>query len=80
MNDAASILTEDHVWHARVKHIRVKYHYVRELVANSEVAIRRVRSADNWADIFTKPLNRTDYVRLRHSLGLTHSPVASGNQ
>jgi hypothetical protein len=77
-NNTASILTKDHIWHARVKHIRVKYHYVRELVANNEVAVRRIRSADNSADIFTKPLNKTDYIRLHHSLGLTSSPAASG--
>jgi hypothetical protein len=63
-NDAASILTEDHVWHARMKHICVKYHYVRELVTNKELAVHCVRSADNTADILTKPLSRTDSVRL----------------
>jgi hypothetical protein len=79
-NDAASILTEDHVWHARVKHIRVKYHYVRELVANKELTVKRVRSSENTADILTKPLNRTDFVRLRHYLGLTATPVATSAQ
>ena len=76
-NDAASILTQDHVWHARVKHIRVKYHYIRELVANSEVVVNRVSSFDNTADIFTKPLGRTDFLRLRHYLGLRFTPGTS---
>ena len=75
-NDAASILTEDHVWHARVKHIRVKYHYIRELVTNKEVLVQRVRSLDNTADILTKPLNRSDFTRLRHYLGLRFPPDA----
>ena len=79
-NDAASILTEDHVWHTRVKHIRVKYHYVRELVTNKELAVHRVRSADTTADILTKPLGRTDFVRLRHNLGLKAPPDAPSIQ
>jgi hypothetical protein len=58
-NNAASQLAEDHVWHAHVKHIRVKYHYIRELVANSELSVARVRSSENTADILTKALNRT---------------------
>jgi hypothetical protein len=75
-NNAASILTEDHVWHARMKHICVKYHYVRELVTNKELAVHCVRSADNTADILTKPLGRTDFVQLCHSIGLKAPPDA----
>jgi hypothetical protein len=69
-NDAASRLAEDHIWHPQVKHIRVKYHSVRELVANSELTVTRVRSCDNTADILTKPLARPDFLRLRNYLGL----------
>jgi hypothetical protein len=69
-NNAAMILSEDHVWHAHVKHICVKYHYVRELVSDGELMVTRVRSADNTADILTKPLARNDYLRLRVMLGL----------
>jgi len=69
-NDAASILSEDHLWHPRVKHIRVKYHYVRELVSDGEVKATRISSADNTADILTKPLARADFLRLRPNLGL----------
>jgi transposase InsO family protein len=69
-NNAASILTEDHVWHPRVKHVRVKFHYVREQVADGDIRVMRVSSADNTADILTKPLGRVDFQRLRYSLGL----------
>ena len=68
--NAASRLSEDHVWHSRVKHIRVKYHYVREQVLSGEVKIQRVRSSDNVADILTKLLSRNDFQRLRFYLGL----------
>jgi hypothetical protein len=66
-NIAASILTEDHVWHPRTKHIRVRYHSVHEMVTRS---IARVCSNDNAADILTKPLNRSDFLRLHSRLGL----------
>jgi len=69
-NHTASILTEDHVWHPRVKHIRVKYHHVRELTALGEMKVNRVASKDNVADIFTKPLGKADFVRLRFALGV----------
>ena len=69
-NDAASRLAEDHVWHSHTKHIRVKYHYTRELVLAGETSVLRVNSKDNTADILTKPLARSDFQRLRHYLGV----------
>ena len=69
-NDAATRLAEDHVWHSHTKHIRVKYHYTRELVLAGETSILRVGSKDNTADILTKPLARSDFQRLRHYLGV----------
>ena len=75
-NNAATRLTGDHVWHANTKHIRVKYHYTREQVLAGDLLVTRVRSCDNTADIFTKPLSRHDFQRLRTSLGLTGPPVA----
>ena len=69
-NDAASRLSEDHVWHSHTKHIRVKYHYTRELVLAGDVTIQRVGSKDNTSDIFTKPLARLDFQHLRHYLGV----------
>jgi Reverse transcriptase (RNA-dependent DNA polymerase) len=77
-NHAATILTEDHVWHSRVKHIRVKYHHVRELVTDGELTIARVPSAENTADILTKPLNKADLLRLRVRLGLRPLSDESG--
>ena len=69
-NDAATRLSEDHVWHSHTKHIRVKYHSIRELVLSGETLVTRVGSKDNTADILTKSLASLDFQRLRHSLGV----------
>ena len=76
-NDAASRLSEDHVWHSHTKHIRVKYHYTRELVLAGEVSVLRVGSKDNVADILTKPLSRVDFQRLCHYLGVRAPAIAT---
>ena len=73
-NDAARHLTEDQRWHARVRHIRVKYHSTRDLVEFDELKVLRVRSSENAADILTKPLARNDFTRLRQYLGVVPSP------
>ena len=69
-NDAASRLTEDHVWHPHVKHIHVKFHSVHELVANDELKVTQVHSSDNIVDILTKPLGHADFQCLCGYLGL----------
>jgi len=50
--------------------MRVKFHYIRQQVADGEICVERVRSADNIADILTKSLGRMDFQRLRYRLGL----------
>ena len=69
-NDAATRLAEDQIFHSQVKHIRVKLHAIRELVDLGELVVTRVRSADNIADVLTKALGRSDFLRLRGYLGL----------
>jgi len=69
-NDTATRLAEDQVLHSQVKHIRVKLHSICENIDLGELEILRVRSTDNIADILTKALGRSDFVRLRGYLGL----------
>jgi len=70
-NDAATRLTEDHVWHPHTKHVRVKYHFVREQVLAGDITVTRVPTKENTADIFTKPLGKVDFQRLRNYLGIS---------
>src|SRR6266851_496290 len=69
-NNAARHLAEDHIGHPNVKHIRVKFHYIHELVEDSTVSLTHMCSADNTADILTKPLAHGDFQHLRHYLGI----------
>jgi hypothetical protein len=69
-NDAASQLAEDQVWHSRVKHIRTKYHYVREQVLDSQLKVTHIHTKDNAVDIFTKPLGHGDFKRIQYFIGL----------
>ena len=52
----------------RTKHIAVKYHFFREKVANLEIKIIRIDSADNPADAFTKGLPEATFQRLRKKI------------
>jgi hypothetical protein len=64
-NDAARVLLDDHSNHSNVKHIRVKYHTICDIVKEGLVHIARVHSSDNVTDIFTKPLAKDSFERFR---------------
>jgi len=55
---------------SRMKHIDIKYHFVREAVESGQVEIFFVPGTDNPADMFTKNLGRTLFERFQSKLGL----------
>lgn len=70
-NNAARIISEDPLLHARVKHMDIKYHFLRENTQSGKVTLQYVPTKDNIADIFTKPLEKKQFTRLRKFLGLS---------
>lgn len=67
---SAMKLSSDAMFHSRVKHLDVKWHYLREIVANGHVAVHYVPSHLNVADAFTKALDRKAFQNLRALMGL----------
>jgi hypothetical protein len=55
-SQSAIHLTKDQMFHERTKHIDVKYHYVREVVAEGRLKVRKISTHDNPADMMTKPV------------------------
>jgi hypothetical protein len=70
-NSGAVALANDAKGHARVKHIDIREHYIRERVADGDVQILHTDSANNLADLFTKVLPRDAHLALVRALGLT---------
>ena len=52
----------------RAKHIDLRVHFVHEAVQANVLSLQVVRSADNLADLFTKPLAQPVFVSLRRRL------------
>jgi len=69
-NNSAISLSQDQLFHAHIKHIDIRWHYLRERVKNGDMVLSQVRGVDNTADILTKPLAATCFTRLRNFLGL----------
>ena len=49
----------------RTKHIAIKYHHFREFVKSGQVKICPISTKEQQADIFTKPLDESQFKYLR---------------
>ena len=71
-NQSAICLSKNNVGHGRAKHIQIKYHFIKDMVANGSILLQYCPSADMLADIFTKGLSSERFSRLRALLGIIH--------
>jgi hypothetical protein len=62
-NNACISYVENPIITDATKHIQVKYHYVRECVLTGQIKMQRVSSADQHADVLTKPLAEEPFLR-----------------
>ena len=69
-NQSAISLTRDHQYHARTKHIDIRYHYIREVHDKGIVDVFYIDGNNNPADIFTKNLGAVKFLKFRSQLGL----------
>ena len=69
-NNSAIKLSKNPVLHGRRKNIDVKYYFLRDLNNEGTVDLRYCRSADQLADIFTKPLRSLPFKKLRRLMGI----------
>ena len=68
-SQSAIYLAKNQVYHARTKHIDVRFHKIREMMASSQVLLRKVHTSKNAADMLTKAVT-TD--KFKHCLDLLH--------
>ena len=54
----------------RIKHIHIRYHYIRGVVQQCKVELLFINGTDNPADMFTKNLGHTKFTQFCSTLGL----------
>jgi hypothetical protein len=70
-NQAAIHMANDNILNERSKHIDIRYHYTRKAIEAKQITLKYVRSADNHADLFTKPLGQNLLHKHSQAIGLT---------
>jgi hypothetical protein len=69
-NESAVTIATNPVQHKRTKHIDIRHHFLRDHVSKGDILMESVRTNDQLADIFTKPLDETRFCKLRSELNV----------
>ena len=69
-NRGALALAKNPMYHARTKHVDIRYHFVREKVEEQLVRMEWIAGELNLADGLTKPLSKTKFESFRRMVGL----------
>lgn len=69
-NSSSIKLSKNPVFHGRTKHIRVRFHFLRDLVKDGEIKLVYCGTKDQIVDIMTKPLKLDTYEKIRRMMGV----------
>jgi hypothetical protein len=69
-NKSALALMKNHVFHERSKHIRVRYHYVRQCIEEGSLRADFISTKDQLANMGTKALGQVRFQELCARIGM----------
>ena len=69
-NTSTIKLSKNAVLHGRSKHIKVRYHFLRDLVKEGVIKLVYCNTEEQLADIMTKPLKMVTFQRIREAFGM----------
>ena len=73
-NRAADLLAHNPVNHAATKHVDVRYHFIRECIANGTIDLKLIGMNNMVADILTKALAVTKHEHFCQMLRMEMMP------
>ena len=69
-SQSAIMLAKNPVFHAKTKHIEVKFHFIRDMLEDKSLHLVKVHTDDNPADLLTKGLPPERFAHCRSLMGI----------
>jgi hypothetical protein len=69
-NQSCIKMTENPVFHDKLKYIEIRYHYIRDMVQRGVVKLQYIGTNEQVVDVLTKPLSRVKFEYFRDKLGI----------
>jgi hypothetical protein len=78
-SESAIRICHNPVQHSKTKHISLRYHFIKDHIQEENLEIHFVKTTEQLADIFTKPLAEGPFVHILRGLGMmeAHSVPSS---
>jgi hypothetical protein len=68
-NTSAINISKNLVMHSKMKHIPIKYHFLREHATEKNINIEYIGTKEKIVYVFTKPILRENFEYLQQRLG-----------
>jgi hypothetical protein len=69
-NTSAIAVAKNPVFHKRMRHLEMRHHFLRDHIEKGDIEIRYIDIERQLADIFTKPLDASQFADLRGQIGV----------
>ena len=73
-NQSCIKLSENPVFHDRLKHIDIRYHFIRDYVQRGAVQLKYIPIGEHVADILTKALGKIKFTYFVENMGMVENP------
>jgi hypothetical protein len=68
-------MIENLVFHDKLRHIEIRYHYIRDMVQRGALKLQYISMDEQVADLLTKPLSRVKFEYFRDKLGIVRKDL-----
>jgi hypothetical protein len=77
-NEGAINIAPNLAQHSKTNHIDLYHHFIRDYQVKEDITIESVSTKDQHVNIYTKPLDETQFYKLRYKLNILDFSNMSG--